>query len=455
MPSERIAPDDPGHVYHLLDDGRVIATSQPRFIDARTAQAARAALTPMAMPSPASRVSAAEQTAIEARASDNGGDLKARTETIRGQTVEAQVAVGSSSMAAQPSFEAAAVQFEKALGASAASDGLAAAQAMSAKAKGYITAKLGGVWDRTSATLSSELAKIGADNPGWSGAVGKAVGDIMAVFDGGNVATRMNHVGAFYIDIMAKDALTQKRADVEAWARQAGMDLGVIGQNIDDAKAAQAAGQRGAEWQFAKPASAAVEGQTQTRVHRASTDNTPAGAGDRAATHRTDSSASTAGVTLDPAEARLQGGGDTSFDPAASRLKWEEGARVWIMNETDQWVAWARKLSLPLAAGPSGTTNMLMSANAALGATTPVQARLACMGYLLPPNHHSLVEVMAAAKPFGAKWTPGQDMYKDIEPYSQSALRAFGGGRFPGEADAAGSPAPAPPAPAPAPARTS
>ena len=60
---------------------------------------------------------------------------------------------------------------------------------------------------------------------------------------------------------------------------------------------------------------------------------------------------------------------------------------------------------------------MLMSANAALGATTPVQARLACMGYLLPPNHHSLVEVMAAAKPFGAKWTPGQDMYKDIEPY--------------------------------------
>lgn len=443
-PSERIAPDDPGHIYHLLSDGRVVATTDPRMVDPATAAAARALLRPQAMPAPAQRVSAADQAAITARAGEQGGTLEPRTETVRGQTVEAQVANGASSMAARPDFEAAALAFERNLGAAAAQDGLAAAQAMCAKAKAYIMAKVGGAWSRTNAMLETELKKMGSDNPGWSGAVGKGIDALMAVFDGGNVATRMNHVGEFYIQVLAQDLISARGAEALVWAEQARLDIDQLEVKAAEAERTRAAGGSPNPWALAPAASPAAAGQSQTRVHRASTERTPAGDADRAATHRTAESAQTAGVSLDPAEARLQAQGDSTFDPSTSRLRWEEGARVWILNEADQWVRWARQMSLPLAAGPSGSTNMLMSANDALNAASAVQARLACIGYLLPANHHSLVEVMAAAAPFGAAWTPGPDMYKDIEPYNAATLRGFGGGRFPGETDPAGLGAPAP-----------
>ncbi len=443
-PSERIAPDDPGHIYHLLADGRVVATTQPRLIDPATAAAARAKLSPVAMPAPAQRVPATEQAAITARATERGGTLAPKSENVRGQTVEAQVANGASSMAAKPDFEAAARAFERNLGAAAAQDGLGAAQAMSAKAKAYIMAKVGGAWSRTNAMLETELKKMGSENPGWSGAVGKGIDALMAVFDSGNVATRMNHVGEFYIQVLAQDLISARGAEALVWAEQARLDIDLLEAKAAEAERTRTSGKAPSPWALAPAASPAAAGQTQTRVHRASTADSDAGKADRAATHRTDESAKTAGVSLDPAEATLQAQGDSTFDPRTSRLRWEEGARVWIMNEADQWVRWARQMSLPLAAGPSGTTNMLMTANDALNATSAVQARLACIGYLLPANHHSLVEVMAAAAPFGAAWTPGPDMYKDIEPYSPSALRGFGGGRFPGESDPAGTAAAAP-----------
>jgi len=114
-------------------------------------------------------------------------------------------------------------------------------------------------------------------------------------------------------------------------------------------------------------------------------------------------------------------------------VKWEEGTKVWIINERDKWVQLQRSLSLPLGAGPSGTTNMLMQAAQALKAE-PYSARLACIGYLLPAHHHTLVEIMGAAAPHGCDYTPGQQMYRNIKPLSDADLRACGkDNKFPDE----------------------
>jgi hypothetical protein len=104
------------------------------------------------------------------------------------------------------------------------------------------------------------------------------------------------------------------------------------------------------------------------------------------------------------------------------------------MNERDQWVQWQRQLSLPVGAGPSGTTNCLMQAGKALHADT-TSVRAACIAYLLPSHHHTLVEILAAAAPFGCSYTPGQKMYRSIRPFSEAELRACGkDDKFPDEA---------------------
>jgi hypothetical protein len=61
----------------------------------------------------------------------------------------------------------------------------------------------------------------------------------------------------------------------------------------------------------------------------------------------------------------------------------------------------------------------------ALG-TDAYDARAACIGYLLPSHHHTLVEILAAAQPFGCTYTPGQKMYRNINPYSEPELRELG-----------------------------
>jgi len=114
-------------------------------------------------------------------------------------------------------------------------------------------------------------------------------------------------------------------------------------------------------------------------------------------------------------------------------MRWEEGANKWALNEHNKWVYLMRELSLPLMAGPSGTTNKLMNLGAVLG-MDPFETRVACMGYLMPARHHSLVEIMAAAAPHGADdFIAGRQMYTRIRPWELGELQAFGGGKFPHE----------------------
>src|SRR4029453_15318118 len=96
------------------------------------------------------------------------------------------------------------------------------------------------------------------------------------------------------------------------------------------------------------------------------------------------------GATMSDREMRVQAGAGT-WDPDTERVKWEEGVKKWIMNERNTWIQWQRALSIPVGAGPSGTTNMLMQAAKVLGADR-YDVRAACIAYLLPAHHHTLVE---------------------------------------------------------------
>jgi hypothetical protein len=76
----------------------------------------------------------------------------------------------------------------------------------------------------------------------------------------------------------------------------------------------------------------------------------------------------------------------------------------------------------------------MMHAAEALGAER-YATRLACIAFLVGAQHHTLVEVMVTAVPFGCDYTPGQKMYRDVKPFSEKTLRSFGkDGRFPDEA---------------------
>ena len=98
-------------------------------------------------------------------------------------------------------------------------------------------------------------------------------------------------------------------------------------------------------------------------------------------------------------------------------LHMESGKATWAMNESNKWVAEMRQLSVPLAAGPSGTTHRVMQWFNLLGVGNPNAQRLACIAYLVPPQHHSVVEVVAGAAGYGCTAvTPGPSMYKNINP---------------------------------------
>jgi hypothetical protein len=107
-------------------------------------------------------------------------------------------------------------------------------------------------------------------------------------------------------------------------------------------------------------------------------------------------------------------------------LKWSEGVRVWAMDAEHKWTAAQKALKVPLGAGPSGTTSALMSVAAMLKAGEPLEVRMACIGYILGINAHSLVEVLTAAAAHGCPPPEGQKMYRNIAPLGEAELRACG-----------------------------
>ncbi len=367
-----------------------------------------------------------------------GGLKEASVKSHDGKSDQALVNVGDKSMAKNPDFEKDAMTFEDKLGAKAWNHpaALAGASDMAHKAKAYIQDRVGGKWDAANTELQSLAQKMGSDNPGWSGAVGKAVKDVMAVFDEGNIAERMNHVGEFFIKILAKDLVETDAKDLEKRLTQAKMDAAGLMQRRDEMlKKKDARGGKENNWDIAPtaPGSAAAD-QWHARVDRADVAGVPRDdKKGRSKVAQSGRKLASTGADMSGREETLAKKDQPDWDKNKDAVKWEEGVKVWMINERDKWVQLQRSLSLPLGAGPSGTTNMLMQAATALK-TDPINARTACIAYLLPAHHHTLVEILSAAAPFGCDYSPGQQMYRNIKPFSEADLRACGkDNKFPDE----------------------
>jgi|GEM_PF-4993391 len=363
-----------------------------------------------------------QQAIVDQRATDRGTTLGDRALTERGASLgTGQVNENEAvSMAENVDFEKDALALEKNLGVSAYSRGQGPADAMTTKARDYLLTKVGGTeWKASTAALEAQLKLIGSDNAAWSGSVGLGFQNLLDALNTGNVGVKMCHMENFYTKILVPDL----KADIAP--------IDDLLKGVEPVKKAQAeeklnalkTGHGGAP--FAIPnANSEVHGQSHTRGEQNE-------GGPSAPSTQTGASI---GVPLDPAEFALQQGADQAGKTAAeTKMRWEEGAQKWALNEKNKWVFLMRELSVPLMAGPSGTTNKLMNLGTALG-MDPYETRLACMGYLMPARHHSLVEIMAAAAPHGASdFIVGRQMYTSIKPWGPGDLKGFGGGKFPHE----------------------
>ena len=112
-------------------------------------------------------------------------------------------------------------------------DHLVVAAATLEQGEDYIEARVG-TWDAANADLQALCATIGRDNPGWSGAVGKEVHAVMACFASGNIAEKMNHVGNFFIDILASDLIDAEDRKLTAWLTQAKLDVKALMRRRDE-----------------------------------------------------------------------------------------------------------------------------------------------------------------------------------------------------------------------------
>jgi hypothetical protein len=367
------------------------------------------------------------------------GNLKETTsKSSDGKSDQALVNTGPHSMAANPDFEKDAIAFEDKLGAKvwAHPAAQAGASEMAKKAKAYIQDKVGGQWDAANGELQAIAQQIGIDNPGWSGSVGKAVKDVMAVFDGGNISEQLTHVGEFFTKVLAKDLVEMDAKDLEKRLAQAKLDgAGLMKRREEMLAKKDARGGKANNWDIAPtmPGSPTAD-QWHARANRADAAGVaPDDKKGRSQVAKSDRTLAQTGVDMSAREEALVKKDDAGWSKDTDKLKWEEGVKVWMINERDKWVQLQRSLSLPLGAGPSGTTNMLMHAASALKADK-YNARMACIAKLLPAHHHTLVEILAAAGAHGCDYTTGQKMYRDLKPMSEAELRACGkDGKFPDE----------------------
>lgn len=237
----------------------------------------------------------------------------------------------------------------------------------------------------------------------------------------------MMHLDNFYsqillpdvkADVAAVDTLIDGIADIEA--REKAEEQAALAKSAGAGAAA-----------YGSPEGSEVKGQGDTRAYRYKEDKRTTKKTSRKVP-TTDKTVGGVGVALDPNELKVQSEAAGAPATAAMKLQWEEGAEKWALNEKNKWVFLMRQLSLPLMAGPSGTTNKLMNMGVMFG-MDPVQTRLAAMGYLMPPNHHSLVEILAAAAAHGPTFIAGRRIYTQIAPYDEGTLKAIGGGKFPHE----------------------
>lgn len=345
-----------------------------------------------------------------------------------GRAFEGSFAIDGPVRVPNPSYMADAVAFEQKLGALAFTRGQGAAEAVAAKAVSYMQQR---------AAIESELGAAGKSldtlyeacgyaSAGWAGAVGKAPKKVEEALTQGNIRERLTAVQGFVENILVNDVINagDQAATLMELMKKAEFYTGSL-------EAYQASGSKDMyESPFHKPQEAEGNEAGNVDVNRANRSDLGLDNGDQ----RTDLTTQTVTTPLSERELAHQG---LDGDPEqAQRLHWLEGAKKILLNEEDQWVKLWRDLSVPLKGGPSGHTYKFMQANQILGAgAKPDEMRLACLGYLLPINAHSMIEVLTAASTFGASSFPNDEtVYRYVEPLSQDELRDCGKDRrFPDE----------------------
>ncbi len=359
-----------------------------------------------------------------------------------------------------PNFKADAEKFEKVLGSKAAVHPAAtsALAGMAAKAKKYLI-EAAGSWDHANTALHALIKKIASANVELATRAGSVVDlgavqaeadeaarqvmlmePVMAVFDEGALSERFTHIISFYSNVLGPDLVDPKRFrnTVKGWVIAVDLDLDrlkILTKAVrrpgrkSSVRTAMAPVKRGSDVEFQGPA----------RIRR-----------DPGESREIGLRADELGLPMSPREVAQQRALQADWDPELHALKWEAGSQEWRIREDGEFATnrvlggkaqeWARRmqeLGIPLAAGPSGTTNVMMNVAVVFKADR-YDARLACIGFLVGYRHHSLVEVLAAAAPFGASYTKGRKMYRNIEPIDQATLRTYGDGKFPDEAKAPG-----------------
>ncbi|GAA4452093.1 hypothetical protein GCM10023170_040410 [Phytohabitans houttuyneae] len=363
-------------------------------------------------------------------------------------------AEGEEPTGANPHFAEDAKAFERKLSADAADDSRAkgAMRTMAAKAKAYIVESVGGgwdAWDAENARLATLLSKVAEANVHRSGSVGGKVSDLMAVFDRGTLTERFVHIIRFYSGILGSDLADRRMAnEVRRRIATAQLNSDFLEARMADLRKIRFTGRSAKERTDAiREAMAPVPPDSDVRFQRDSRQRRPASesrdigvtieeTGLRMSPREVGLHRSAQRQEFERAEREQPGQTDVQNDWDRYRdvLKWHAGTKEWTARNEHRWVAEMQELQLPVGAGPSGTTNAMMNAAQALGGEL-YATRLACIGFLVGARHHTLVEVLVAAEPFGAGMTRGQKMYRNVEPYSEAKLRTFGkNGKFPDEA---------------------
>lgn len=325
-----------------------------------------------------------------------------------------------------PQFNSDSLAFETNLGTLAFSQGEGAAAMVADSAVRYLEARASDQDSLGNAARDMDdlLELCGTEKKNYAGAVGTEPTDVRAALESGNTRERLTAVGQFVEHVLVSDVL--KKGHGKAKLMEIMQEAGFHMERLRELKATS-----NSKWDspFHKPQE--QEGNLAGNVDTSRANRSDVGQENPDTT--TDLTTATVSTEISDAErAHME------LEAAATEqaLTWTEGAKKILMNENDDWVQSNRQFSIPLKGGPSGHTYKFMQANQIMqGGASPDEMRLACLGYLLPINAHSCVEVMEAAKTFGCSPFPiNEKIYRYIAPLTDAQLRQCGiNGRYPDE----------------------
>jgi hypothetical protein len=322
------------------------------------------------------------------------------------------------------SYRDSAAAFEQSLGVYAFHHPKAniAAKAMSDRVRNYIEQKAQEDGE-TEDKIDKLWQKAGAPSETIAGAVGGKINAIKKVFAKGNLRERMTHVHNF-MDHHFGNTKVDNRGELSKIA----VNQKVLNQQFGELS--EITGEQdelyyGDVLHKAAPYSTALSQQRSIRQ--------PSGEDSRTKLTVKEVGFDKEGGLLSKREARLMFGEFDNKDSLKDKqLTWSEGARVWKMQKSHEWVQTMERLDMPLMAGPSAHTNAFLNIAKLFGIKDLASVRLAVIGQLLPINAHSLVEIMTAASGHGLPFTPGPEMYRSIPPLKTKELRdQVGKGSFP------------------------